>query len=182
MKTKKLLSLVTAVAVVATIGISYAQWDKTEGSMDGQIAIAEKMDVKATDVSFASDKLVPAGSFADTNSLAGMKTSLSSPLKVTIPASFEGKIDLELAVSKVNNGTKDLTAEDVAKIFDFTFKKAGTALTDNKDTTAAASNEYTVEVSLKSNVDTLTESQLADVLGKTLTLTVSATAVVHAAI
>ena len=179
MKAGKLLTLFTAVAVAATVGISYAAWDVTKTEKTATIAISKQMKVEVQDITAVTDQLAPAGTFAVTNGEA--KDSISVPFAVTIPADFVGKADIKLAVDDV----KDDTDTSVKELFTFAFKKgtgeAATDLSTATDTAAGASNQYVLVVTITKDKDTITDGEIAQIAGKSLTFTVSAEAVAKAA-
>lgn len=187
MKARRLLSLCTACAVVATIGSSYALWDKDNDSKTTSLTIGQTMQVAVAKAEFAADAkpLAPTGSFDVDHGTA--TDSLSGDVQVTVTNDLAGKAQLTLTAENFTVGAeKTPMSADAQKAIQVKFtEKDGTTITDDSvDSELTGTNEYKVIVTLDDSKITgdTAKTVIDELAGKTIGFDVKAVASAKAAV
>ncbi len=163
MKAKKLISFITAAAVVASIGISYATWDKlSDSASSGAITIAS-----ATTVDISSDTLNFTGELAPAGAISGGE--LSAEMTVNINGK-ENLDSLKLSASDIKVDNIEAANNDITVTFLDGNAQDASEVPASGDVTLSEANVYTVKVTLDENADP------ADYAGKTITFEINAEA------
>ncbi|RGU96097.1 hypothetical protein DWW31_03820 [Clostridium sp. AF15-17LB] len=134
---KKILSLLTAVAIVATTVGSFAVWDTLSTESTGTLTVTSPIVVKTEDIAnFAESK----------NADTGVPTYTASvKFDVDGLADYSGKqLTLDCAI-------KDGSNVDQTGKFDVAI--TGVGVTGNVDSSVEASNTYSVAITPKDNAD-----------------------------
>lgn len=172
MKGTKLLSLITAGAIVATVGVSFAAWDKLSDTKAVTLNVAKQVSVafQSTDLSFGGD-------LATTDATNGGTQTADFTVNVT----NKGDVD-QLTLAAANVKLMDTTDKEVAgdaataalSKVQISFKEGDTALTDGKDTTISeGANSYKVEVAVDAAA---TADDIAALAGNKIAFDITATA------
>ena len=136
-KAKFLLTLAAAAAVMSTAAMSFAQWDTLTANASGTVTLSKPVTVTATQSEVYTAAARELGSAAPT--YTGKVTIAANVADI----SADKTANLTLT-PKVTKGGAD--GEDVTSHFTVVVKDGEIDVTgaDKKDTTVAASNEYTV--------------------------------------
>lgn len=168
MKSSSILSLVTAAALVTTIGTSFAAWDVLSSTATpAGITIANKTEVTAdaTEINWSGAN----GTSLANTGVVGGSDKITGKLTVTVKGGTEDKMDLALTTKDIKIDGTDVT--DKVNIV-FTDDNEGNKEVNNtdKDDTLTETNTYTVTVTPKDGAD------LSAYASKQLTFDITATA------
>lgn len=152
MKKSTILTFATAAAVLATSAGTFAAWDKISDTQTGTLTYANSVTINET-------LDAPAKVTYD----LGTETIPDAQANVTFKVDDKDKrAGVLTVVPTVKQGEADLVTEGKVKV---TVKKGGEALVDNKDSSIAENNDYTVVIT---PTDTATFN---DLNGATLSVT-----------
>lgn len=134
---KKLLSLLTAAAIVATTVGSFAVWDTLSVDSTGSLTVTSPIVVKTENIA----------NFTETKDASTGVPTYTTPVSFDVDglANYDGK-QLTLACEIKDSSNADQTGK-------FDVAITGVGVTGNVDSSVEASNAYSVAITPKDNAD-----------------------------